>query len=135
MHVTVAAAFVYLLATTPVVVFQVALALGAPWGSYAMGGRFPGRFPPAMRVAALCQALMLGVMAAVVLCRAGLVLPQWAHESVALTWGVVAFSMVGVVLNAVTSSTGERRIWLPVALVLLACSLTVALYRDGRTPE
>ena len=36
------AAIVYALATAVVVGFQVALAAGAPWGEYAMGGRFPG---------------------------------------------------------------------------------------------
>jgi hypothetical protein len=50
--VTQLAAIVYTLATAVVVGFRLALAAGAPWGEYAMGGRFPGRFPPAMRAAA-----------------------------------------------------------------------------------
>lgn len=29
-----------------VAAFQLALALGAPWGEMAMGGKFTGRFPP-----------------------------------------------------------------------------------------
>ena len=50
-------AVVFALVTGLVVAFQVALALGAPWGAYAMGGAFPGRMPPPLRVAALIQAL------------------------------------------------------------------------------
>ncbi len=127
MDVTATAAIVYAVVTVGVVAFQLALALGVPWGSYAMGGKFPGQFPPAMRVAAVVQGLLLGLMAAVVLSRAALALPSWRTASVWLTWGVVVFAVVSVVLNAITPSAGERRIWVPVALLLLASSLTVAL--------
>ena len=44
------AGIVYAAATAVVAAFQIALALGAPWGAYAMGGAFPGQFPPTMRV-------------------------------------------------------------------------------------
>ena len=54
-----ALAVVFALVTGMVVAFQVALALGAPWGAYAMGGAFPGRMPPPLRVAALIQAALL----------------------------------------------------------------------------
>lgn len=57
MDIAVLAALAYVLATIVVVAFQVLLALGAPWGSNAMGGRFPGRFPPAMRVLAVVVAM------------------------------------------------------------------------------
>lgn len=127
MDVTVVAAVIYSFVTLVVVGFQLALAFGAPWGAYAMGGAFPGRFPPAMRLAAVAQAILLGLMAAVVLSRAGLVLPQWSQVSGWLTWVIVAFVAVSVVLNTVTPSAGERRLWVPATLVLLASSLTVAL--------
>lgn len=123
----VAAAIVYAIATAGVVAFQVALALGAPWGAYAMGGSFPGRFPPAMRVAALAQAVILGLLAIVVLSSAGLVLPAVSESFPWLVWVAVAVAAVSLVLNAISRSAGERRIWVPVALVLLVCSLTVAL--------
>ena len=38
-------AVLYAVVTGLVAAFQVALALGAPWGAYAMGGGFPGRMP------------------------------------------------------------------------------------------
>jgi hypothetical protein len=127
MDVTAVAAIIFSVVTAGAVAFQIALALGAPWGSYAMGGKFPGRFPPPMRVAAVVQGLLLGVMAAIVVSRAGLALPQWAQVSGWLIWIVVAFSVISLVLNSITPSAGERRIWVPVALVVFACSLTVAL--------
>jgi hypothetical protein len=127
MDLTALAAIIYAITTTGVITFQVAMALGAPWGAYAMGGASPGRFPPALRVAALVQAVVLGVLALAVLSQAGLALPSLAEAYPWLIWVAVAVSALSVLLNAITRSAGERRIWLPVALTLLVSSVTVAL--------
>jgi hypothetical protein len=124
---TTVAALVFAVLTAGVVAFQIALALGAPWGEYAMGGRSPGRFPPAMRVAAVVQAVLLAVIAVVVLSDARLFLPQLTGMFPWLIWLVVAFSAVSVVLNVLTPSARERRIWAPVTIVRLVSSLIVAL--------
>jgi hypothetical protein len=123
------AGIVYAAATAVVVGFQTALALGAPWGAYAMGGAYPGQFPPAMRVAALIQAGILLGFAGIVLARAGITLRAWERVSRWLVWIVVAFSVVSLVLNLITPSVGERILWAPVALVMLVCSLLVATGR------
>ncbi len=120
-------AVVFAIMTAGVVVFQLALALGAPWGSFAMGGAFPGLFPPVMRIAALLQAAFLTFTALVVLSRSGVMLQSWNHLSAWAIWVVVGLGAVALVLNAITPSAGERAIWLPVAALLLACSLTVAI--------
>ena len=121
------AAIVFALATAIVIAFQVALALGAPWGRYAMGGAYPGQFPPRLRVGAVIQAGLLAVLALIVLGDAGLVLPELSADYPWLIWVAVAFSAVSVVLNAITRSAVERRIWLPFAIVMLVSSLAVAL--------
>lgn len=121
-----AAAVLFAAASAGVVGFQLALALGAPWGAWAMGGRFPGRFPVSLRVAAFAQAVVLALLAGIVLARAGLALERWAPAAW-LVWVVVAFAGISLVLNAITPSPGERRVWLPVALVMLGSSLVVAL--------
>ena len=125
--VTVAAAIVFAVVTIGVIGFQVALALGAPWGEYAMGGNRPGRFPPAMRMAAVVQAVVLGVLAVIVLSAAGLLAPTVAETYPWSIWLVVAFSAVSLVLNAISRSSSERRIWVPVTTVMLLSSLLVAL--------
>jgi hypothetical protein len=121
------AAVVYGATTAVVVAFQLALAAGAPWGSYAMGGGFPGQFPPLLRLGAVVQASVLGALAGVVLARASVALPGWAGASRRLVWLVVAVAAISLVLNLTTPSAGERMIWAPVAVVLLACSLRVAI--------
>jgi hypothetical protein len=123
----VVAAIAFAALSAGAVLFQLALALGAPWGSYAMGGKYPGRFPPPMRVAAVVQAIVIALLAVLVLVHAGLVpwsLPAW------LVWIPVAFSALSLVMNAISRSPGERRLWTPVAAGLVASSLTVALTAD-----
>ena len=121
------AAVLFATVVAGVIAFQIALALGAPWGSYAMGGGAPGRFPATLRAAAVVQAALLALISAIVLSRAGLVLPAWSDASRWLIWLVVAISLVAVVLNAISPSAGERRLWVPVAVVMLGSSFLVAL--------
>lgn len=122
-----AAAIIYAVVTIGIVAFQIALAAGAPWGAYAMGGAYPGQFPPELRVAALVQAAILVGLAVIVLTRAGIILPGWARVSRWLVWVAVAFAALSLVLNLITPSEGERAIWAPTALVLLITSIIVAL--------
>ena len=119
-------AYVFSAFTAVVVFFQLALALGAPWEEMAMGGKFPGRYPPQMRVAALVQMVPLTFIALVVLTRAGIVFDEYFELSRSVIWFVVAYMAVGTILNVITPSKKERMLWAPVAIVLLICSFVVA---------
>lgn len=124
---TAVAAILFAVVTVGAILFQIALALGAPWGQYAMGGKYPGQYPAAMRVGAVGQAALLAALVVFVLSDVGLVLPSMARAIPSLIWLVVAFSGLSLVLNAISPSKGERRIWVPVALVMLISSLVVAV--------
>ena len=127
------AAFLYAIITLAVVAFQIALAAGAPWGAFAMGGSFPGQFPPAMRIAAIIQAALLIGFALVVLARTSIILPKWLRASRWLAWVVVAFSALSLILNLITPSAGERAIWAPVAFIMLISSGVVAFTKPSVT--
>jgi hypothetical protein len=127
------AAILYAIVTLGVIAFQIALAAGAPWGAYAMGGAAPGQFPPAMRIAAVLQAVLLAGMAAVTLARAGLILPGWSQVAHWLIWIVVALTALSLVLNLLTPSAGERAIWVPVLSLLTISSLLVAFSNASAT--
>ena len=131
MKITRVAAIIYAIISFGIVVFQLALAAGAPWGEYAMGGAFPGQFPPTLRIAAIIQAAILVGLVMIVLARAGLALPGWSRASRWLIWVVVFFAAVSFILNLITPSAGERAIWAPTALLLLISSATVAF---SKTP-
>jgi hypothetical protein len=120
------AAIVFAAVSTIVVAFQIALALGAPWGEFAMGGSNRGQYPPPLRVAAIVQAALIAFVAAVVLARAGVAFARLARVSRWLVWVVVGLMTVSLVLNLITPSGGERAIWAPVAFVMLASAALVA---------
>ena len=104
--------------------FQFLLALGAPWGHLAMGGRFEGRLPVAMRVAAVMQGGLLVAMTRVVAGKAGLLAPvgpDW------LIWGILGVSALSAVMNLVTPSRAERLLWGPVTVIMLWCVVMVSL--------
>ena len=121
------AAVVYAITTVIVVGFQVALALGAPWGDRAMGGRYPGRLPQAMRVAAAVQAAVLALLALAALDAGRVLVLGWVAALPWLAWVPVVVSTISLLMNAASRSPAERRTWVPVALVLVASSVIVAL--------
>ena len=106
--------------------FQLAMVAGMPWGSLTLGGKYPGKFSNSLRILALLQLLLLALMAGIVLIRAGLLLPGLLDWSRTAIWFVVAYAFLGSVLNLLTSSKWERRIWAPVALLLLASCTYIA---------
>jgi hypothetical protein len=112
-----------------VCLFQIALALGAPWGALAMGGGAPGVYPVSMRLAAGVQCLVLAAFAVIVLSRAGLAFARWRPLAGRAVWGVVGLLGVSLVLNLITPSALERMIWAPVALALFLSALRVASRR------
>jgi len=120
------AAIIYTISTAIVVLFQACLAIGLPWGAASMGGKYPGKHPPKMRVAAVVNMFVLSFLAKIVLVKAGIMLPQFLSFSTYAIWFVVFFGLVSVVLNTITKSKIER-IWIPVALTQFVCSLMVAI--------
>jgi hypothetical protein len=129
------AAYLFSVLSAGVVVFQLAMAVGAPWGSYAMGGTVSGSYPAGLRVAAVIQAIVIVVMALVVLSRARILLPGWRRAARWAIWIVVAFGVVSLALNLATPSAGERAVWAPVAFLMLASSLVVAIGRPESEKE
>lgn len=115
----------YAIVSFGIVAFHVAMAIGAPWGDYAMGGAFPGQFPILIRVFSLVQVLILLFFVVVILSCAGLVFSALYHKCQRLAWGAVAFSVVGFILNLISPSIRERIVWTPVAFILLVCSFLV----------
>lgn len=71
--------------TALVIIFQGCLAAGAPWGAASMGGKFPGRYPPKMRIVVIVNRMVLGMLSVIVLTQAKMMLPQFkAFSTVAI---------------------------------------------------
>jgi hypothetical protein len=121
------AAIVYLILTVVAVGFQLALALGAPWGELALGGQYPGRLPPLMRAMAVVQAVVLSLLAVIVLSKAGLILPEATADSPNVAYIPVVVMAFSAWMNINTRSVRERKLWAPVTIAMLVCALVVAL--------
>lgn len=107
--------------------FQLAMALGAPWGEFAMGGKYPGKFPPKIRFAAVIQLLVLAFFGIIGMIRSGLILSSFFDFSSKAIWFVVGFFVLGTLMNSITPSKKERNIWAPITFIVLLSSLRIAL--------
>lgn len=86
-----------------------------------MGGAYPGVYPPMMRITALAAIVVLAFLAYIVLAAA-----RGKPWAVLPAWGVALLMALGLVMNLLSPSAGERALWSPVVAVLLACALRVA---------
>ncbi len=111
-----------------VVLFQIALLLGAPWGEAAWGGGRKGRLPVRLRIASGVSALLLVALAWVVLAAARLIAatPLPASLLGAAIWVVTGYFVLGTVANAISRSPRER-LWAPVSLAVSVCCGIVAV--------
>jgi hypothetical protein len=122
------AALVATVLLTILVVFQLALALGAPLGDMAWGGQHPGVLPTPFRVASavvglvVYPAIMLAILSTGGVLQLDLLPPV---ESMPM-WVLAALFLFSAAANAASRSKRER-IWAPVSLVIATCCVVIAL--------
>jgi hypothetical protein len=109
-----------------IALFQLALALGAPLGRAAWGGRHE-RLPTSLRRSSALAVVVWLMAALVVLARAGyVVLPGPAELATWGAWIVVGLLGLGALVNVASSSRWERFGWGPFAAILAVLTLIVA---------
>lgn len=111
-------------------VFQVALALGAPWGMVVYGGRMvgaDGRLPSKWRLASGIAAVILVVFAWVILARAGVVSTGIDERYLAVgSWMVVAYMALNTAGNLASKHPIERYLFGGITLLLVVLCAIVA---------
>jgi hypothetical protein len=106
--------------------FQAALALGAPLGRAAWGGKHV-RLPTRLRIGSAVALVVWIVAALVVLARAGVdASPIPAGVARWGTWVLFGLLVIGALMNAASSSRWERFGWAPFSLVLAVLTFVVA---------
>ena len=111
-----------------VVVFQLALVAGAPWGEFTMGGQNKGALPRSLRMGAAVSAVIMLAQAGHYLAQAGALtklLDPTGNNVVNWIW--FGFSIAGLILNSISRSKKERNTWVPVLLASSVCTLLVAI--------
>ncbi len=107
-------------------VFQLALVFGAPWGEYTMGGKFPGKLPNAMRLAAAASLFVILLLSLIAVARTRFSPSFLTPIGRIGIWFVAGFFLLGSIANLATPSVKERRIWAPVNIVQFVLSLAIA---------
>lgn len=111
-----------------VAAFQTALVFGAPWGEYAMGGKFPGPLPGQLRLTSGISAVIMLAQSGHFLAQAGILTPQLTPgQNAIVNWFWFGFAVLGLILNSISRSKKERNLWVPVLLVSVIATLVVAL--------
>ena len=123
-----AAAVVAVVLLAAIVLFQLALAVGAPLGFAAWGGQNPGVLPTRLRIASGVVAIVIyPIIILLVLASAGLIEVGWLPvDGSAIMWGVAGLLTLGALANFASRSPRER-FWGPVALVIAVCCAVIAL--------
>jgi hypothetical protein len=119
------------------VVFQAALALGAPVGANVLGGRYPGSLPVQIRVFSGIAAVVLVGAAIVILARAGLI--GWPSDGAGLlapaSWAIAGFLVLNTLGNLTSRSRVERTILAVMTAVLAVLCAYVALTGGNSTNQ
>ena len=108
-------------------VFQAALIGGAPLGRMAWGGQHDV-LPTRLRIGSAVSLALYALFGYTALVRADMA-PALVNGTVTavFVWGLTAYFALGVVMNGISRSRPERLIMTPVALVLSATYLVLAL--------
>lgn len=116
--------FVFL--TSIVIIFQICLAIGLPWGAASMGGKFPGKYPPKMRFVAVLNSFILFFITIIVISRTGYLFSTIFPFSKLMIWFIVLFFCIATIMNSITPSKIER-IWIPVLVFQAITCIIIAL--------
>ena len=119
------AAWIVVAVLVVLAVFQIALALGAPWGAFAWGGQTKV-LPTSLRIGSACAVLLYAAIAVVVLDRAGEIDVLSDGVAAASAWVVFGFAALSVLVNAVSRSKPERYTMTPLCVVFAVASFVVA---------
>ena len=121
------AAILFVVLSSAAVGFQLALACGAPWGEFTLGGKYRGQLPRQARIIPILSGVLLIGFASIVLSHAGLAFANIGAVSQGWVWVVIAYCVLGTIANTVTPSRRERMVWLPVLIAMLISSTVVGL--------
>ena len=108
------------------ILFQIGLVAGKPWGEWTMGGYNKGVLPTKLRIGAFVSILILSFFVLITLNKINLFgldlnFPNW------FKFLIITFNILGVIANSITQSPKEKKLWQPITISMLICSLTIFL--------
>ncbi len=120
-------AYIFILLMIFILIFQIALILGAPLGELTMGGKYPGKLPIKMKVASFIQIIVIVLFSFFVISKSGILFESYYNLSRVGIWVVVGFFIFGSFVNLFSPSKKEKIIMTPLNIIALICSFLVAI--------
>ena len=114
-------------ATFATALFQLALVLGAPMGEYAFGGQSP-KLPAQYRFSSAVSFLLMLAISGHYVAQLGWLAPLLEPDlNSIVNWVLVGFFALSALVNNLTKSEKEKRLWGGVTIAMLLCSIIVAV--------
>ena len=115
-------------AYTATALFQFAIVLGAPLGEYAYGGQNEGKLPTRFRITSIISMLLMLALAGHYLAQTRVVQPllDEAGNSI-VNWVLVGFAALAALMNNITRSQKEKRLWGGTTVAMLLSAVIVAV--------
>lgn len=110
------------------VIFQISLAFGAPFGKVAWGGQHDAALPQKLRISSAISAVFLLFIISVILSFTGSISLYTSSFEMVFLWFTAIYFGIGIIMNAISRSKIER-IWSPYSAVL--CVLLIILLTQG----
>ena len=108
--------------------FHLAIAFGAPVGEYAYGGQRVGKLSTQFRVSSVFSFILLMAFAGHYLAQLGVLSPLLGQDlNELVNWLLVGFSALAALMNNITRSSKERRLWGGPTIAMLIAAFIVAL--------
>lgn len=115
-------------AYTATAFFQLAIVLGAPLGEYAYGGQNEGKLPTRFRVTSVVSMLLMLALAGHYLAQTGVVQPLLDETGNSIVnWVLVGFAALAALMNNITRSQKEKRLWGGTTIAMLLAAVIVAV--------
>lgn len=125
--ITTLSACLFFVLTLFVVIFQWLLFFKLPLGEYTMGGQNIGVLPKKYRIAAFIQSFIL-LFNGIVVLDAGFQFCVFSNTFIEYyRWFIMVLMFISMVMNLITKSQKERRLWAPVTLVMFVLSMIVLM--------
>lgn len=108
--------------------FQLAIVLGAPLGEYAYGGQNVGKLPTRFRISSVFSMLVMFALAGHYLAQTPVLDPLLdAGGNAIVNWVLVGFAGLAALMNNITRSQKEKRLWGGTAVAMLLAAIIVAV--------
>lgn len=120
------AAFLIVLISALMIIFQITLALGAPFGNFAWGGKYK-KLPRNLRVGSFVSSILFLIVAVFSLEKAKIINFIGSELIVSITiWIYVLVFGLSTLANLLSKSKLEKRIMTPVAFSLVVLLIVIS---------